>query len=74
MHRLVVIARECVDTGATTHDGKALYRHPAWPNARFVVARAASSEDHPTLVTVMRAALPPKACKRERGPRRDDDG
>jgi len=37
LHELIAISREAVDSGATTADGKAVWRHAAWPTVRFIV-------------------------------------
>lgn len=37
LHELIAISREAVDSGARTRDGKAIWRHAAWPVVRFVV-------------------------------------
>lgn len=37
---LARVSREAIDTGSETHNGRAIYLHPEWPHARFVVAPA----------------------------------
>lgn len=37
--QLAEVSRSAIDTGTETPRGRAIYLHPDWPTARFIVAR-----------------------------------
>lgn len=67
--QLAEVSRTALDTGTETRNGRAIYLHPNWPNARFIIAR----EPRPrlsALVTILDNLFIEAAIGRRKKPRR----
>lgn len=53
---LAEVSREAFDTGTETQRGRAIYMHPSFPTARFIVARERTGR-RDALVTILDAEV-----------------